>query len=357
MATVSLSPNGLDRYARSGPPDRLLVGTMDGVVELRKAPSGWVVQDRTLPGVHISALLFDTARDETYAASHGAGIFLRRGDQAWAAISTGLEHRNVFTLARNDRGTLFAGTEPAHLYHSIDRGATWAELTGLRAVPGVDQWNFPAPPHVAHVKHVDFDPRSEKTIYVAIEQGALLKSIDGGKTFRALAFQDDSYVLNNDVHRVVCNPQQPDELFVPGGDGISHSTDAGESWEHLTTPKMRVGYPDATFVAPDGAVYTTGGGTSPDVWRRTGDAASTVARSRDGGKTWEDLDLPHLRGNIEAATLVTWTGGYGFFAGTTDGEVFASMDQGKSWEQIASELAPVSKCIHHRNLQIGRGAA
>jgi photosystem II stability/assembly factor-like uncharacterized protein len=357
MATVSLSPNGMDRYARGGPPDRLLVGTMDGVADLRKAPSGWVVQARSLPGVHISALLYDTARDETYAGSHGDGMFLRRGDQAWAPISTGLEHRNVFTLARNDRGTLFVGTEPAHLYHSIDRGAVWAELTALRDVPGVDQWNFPAPPHVAHVKHVDFDPRNEKIMYVSIEQGALLKSTDGGRTFRELTFQDESYALNKDVHRVVINPQNPDELFLPGGDGIAHSTDAGETWEHLTTPQMRVGYPDATFVAPDGALYTTGGGTPPNVWRQTGDAASTVARSRDGGKTWEDLALPHLRGNIEAATLVTWSGGYGFLAGTTDGEVFASMDQGQTWEQIASGLAPVSKCIHHRNLQMGRGAA
>jgi len=357
MATVSLSPNGLDRYVRAAPPDRLLVATMDGVAELRLAPSGWVVHERTLPGVHVSALLFDTARDEVYAGSHGAGIFLRHGAAAWSSVSEGLGSRNVFTLARNDRGTLYAGTEPAHLYRSIDRGALWEEVTALRRVPGVETWNFPAPPHVAHVKHVDFDPRTERTMYVAIEQGALLKSTDGGATFRELAFQDASYVLNKDVHRVVCNPQNPDELFLPGGDGISHSTDAGETWEHLTTSHMRVGYPDATFVAPDGALFTTGGGTSPDVWRRTGDAASTVARSRDGGRTWEDLALPHLRGNIEAATLVTWSDGYGFFAGTTDGEVFTSLDRGETWQQIATNLAPISKCIHHRNLQIGRGAA
>lgn len=357
MATVSLSPNGLDRYTRSGPPDRILVATMDGVADLRKAAGGWSIHDRTLPSVHVSALLFDTARDETYAGSHGAGIFMRHGSAPWIDRSNGLGSRNVFTIARNDRGTLFAGTEPAHLFRSIDRGATWAEVTALRRVPGVDAWNFPAPPFVAHVKHVDFDPRDERTMYVAVEQGALLKSTDGGVTFRELVFQDASYVLNKDVHRVVCNPQSPDELFVPGGDGISHSTDGGATWEHLTTPKMRVGYPDATFVAPDGALFTTGGGTAPNVWRETGDASSTVARSRDGGRTWHELALPALRGNIEAATLVIWPDGYGFFAGTTDGEVFASVDRGETWEQIAAGLAPISKCIHHRNLQIGRGAA
>jgi hypothetical protein len=357
MQTVSLSPNGLDSYARGGPPDRLLVATMDGVVDLRSASGRWTVHERTLPGIHVSALIYDSARDETFAASHGAGIFRRNGGAPWQPASAGLTSQNVFTLARNNRGTLFAGTEPAHLFHSIDRGGKWQELPALRRVPGVEAWNFPAPPFVAHTKHVDFDPRSERTLYVAIEQGALLKSTDGGKTFTELAFQDASYVLNKDVHRVVCNPQNPDELFVPGGDGISHSTDGGATWEHLTTPEMRVGYPDATFVAPDGVLITTGGGTSPDVWRKTGDAASTVARSRDGGRTWEALRLPDLRGNIEAATLVSWRDGYGLVAGTTDGEVFASMDRGETWQQIAADVAPISKCIHHRNLQIGRGAA
>jgi photosystem II stability/assembly factor-like uncharacterized protein len=357
MQTVSLSPNGLDRYPRGGPPDRLLVGTMDGVVDLRQEGVAWSVHERTLPGVHISALLYDSARDESFAGSHGAGMFVRRAGATWVNSSDGLGNMNVFSLTRNDRGTLYAGTEPAHLYKSIDRGKRWDEVTAVRTVPGVDAWNFPAPPHVAHVKHVDVDPRNERTIYVAIEQGALLKSTDGGATFGELSFQDASYVLNKDVHRVVFNPANPDELFVPGGDGISHSTDAGATWEHLTTPQMRVGYPDATFVAPDGAIYTTGGGTPPNVWRETGDAASTVVRSRDGGKTWEALALPALRGNIEAATLVTWRDGFAFVAGTTDGEVFLSVDNGETWKQIASGLAPISKCIHHRNLQIGRGAA
>ena len=54
---------------------------------------------------------------------------------------------------------------------------------------------------------------------------------------------------------------------------------------------------------------------------------------------------------------MSWPGGFGFFAGTTDGEVYASLDKGETWAPIAAGLPPVSKSIHHRNIQIGRGAA
>ena len=53
------------------------------------------------------------------------------------------------------------------------------ELAGLRAVPTASTWSFPAPPHIAHTKFITFDPKDSRTIYACIEQGALLKSIDG----------------------------------------------------------------------------------------------------------------------------------------------------------------------------------
>jgi hypothetical protein len=54
---------------------------------------------------------------------------------------------------------------------------------------------------------------------------------------------------------------------------------------------------------------------------------------------------------------VQWPGGFGFFAGTTDGEVFCSEDRGNSWHCIATGLPAVSKCIHHLNLESGRRLA
>jgi photosystem II stability/assembly factor-like uncharacterized protein len=362
MATVALSPNGVDEFHLDTRPDTVLAATMDGVVELRLAGGAWTTAERSLAGRHASCLAIDRQSGTAFAGTHGDGFYRRAAGGDWVRAGDGLSEPNIFSLAAIATGelpVLYAGTEPAHLFCSTDGGSRWHELEALRRVPGCEAWNFPAPPHIAHVKHIDVDPRAPHTIYVSIEQGALLRSVDSGATFEELHFQDDTYVLNKDVHRVVFNPHNPAEFYVPGGDGITYSSDAGRTWSHRTTPQMRIAYPDAMFCSPetDGVVFATGGGTAPDVWRKTGDARSTVARSRDHGQTWEALALPHLRGNIEAATLVTWPGGFGFFAGTTDGEIFASTDRGESWSLIASNLPPISKCIHHRNLLLGRGAA
>ena len=61
-----------------------------------------------------------------------------------------------------------------------------------------------------------------------------------------------------------------------------------------------------------------------------------------------------LAANIEAITLVVWPGGFGFFAGTTDGDIFHSRDKGRTWTRIAAGLPAVSKCLHHNNLAAGR---
>jgi photosystem II stability/assembly factor-like uncharacterized protein len=360
--TVTLSPNGLDSYRSATPPDRVLVATIDGVVELHRSGATWAVAARDLRGVHVSALLGDPQGDAVYAGSHDHGLFRRADTGEWVAASTGITSENVFSLGctvRDGRTTLFAGTEPAMLFQSSDGARSWEELTALRSIPGRESWDFPAPPNIAHAKHVDVDPRDPDVFYLSIEQGALLKTLDGGRTFRELSFKDDSYVYNKDAHRVLINPLNPDEIYLTGGDGVTRSADGGATWERVATPEMRVSYPDAAFCSPltDGTIYAAGAGARPGRWRQTGDAEAAMARSRDRGRNWEVLDLPPLRGNIEAVTLVNWPGEYGFFAATTDGEVFASLDRGECWSLIASALPAVSKCVHYANVMKGRGAA
>lgn len=364
--SVCLSPNGVDAYRLPALPACLLVGTVDGVVEVRpEDPTHWNVAGSSLRGVHVSSLLLDAQHASIFAGSHDAGIFRSvDGTATWEAKSTGLASTNVFSLnsrAEGDAVSIYAGTEPAWLFRSRDNGETWVELDALRSISGREGWDFPAPPHIAHTKNIKFDPHDAGAMYLAVEQGALLRSVDGGATFVQLLYQDDSYIYNQDVHRIAFNPGARGDIVLSGGDGIARSLDAGSTWRHLATREMRVGYPDATFFSPDGdgVLFTMGARGTPGRWRESGDAGSTVVRSDDGGTTWTEVGggFPSsVRGSIEAATLVAWPDGFGFFIATTDGDIFASFDKGRSWSHITAGLPAVSKGGHYRNVLAGRAS-
>jgi hypothetical protein len=100
-------------------------------------------------------------------------------------------------------------------------------------------------------------------------------------------------------------------------------------------------------------MFTAGANESPRGWYQTRDADLRVARSRDGGETWELVErgLPeHIHGNTEAMSMNVWPDGFALFVATSDGEVFYSDDEGESWSTIAQGLPGVSKGMHYRIL-------
>jgi photosystem II stability/assembly factor-like uncharacterized protein len=368
LETVCLSPNGVDTYTLSSPPRQLLIATMDGIVWLQGDQDGaWRVTAHMLTGQHVEALMVAPETRTIFAATHGGGLHRRAATDTQFSCAGAVPRSIVFTLTwvREPQGiALYAGTEPAALFRSRDDGLSWHELPALRQVPSSARWNFPAPPHIAHVKHITADPRDSQVLYVCVEQGALLKSFDGGNSFFELAFDDASYRLNKDTHRIVFTPGNPDEIYLDGGDGITKSLDAGRTWTRIATPSMRVGYPDQLFISPenDDQIFVVGGGTAPNVWRQSGTADAAIVRSDDRGLSWSHVggglpDGEALKGNLEAASLVRWPGGFGLVAASSDGEVFGSFDKGGSWRLLSASLPPISKCVHHANLSIGRAKA
>src|SRR5579883_450307 len=357
--TTCLAPNGPMVYRGDAPPTRLLVGTADGIVCLERADAAapWQPAGRLLEGRHISTLLFEPRRGGLFAGVHNGGLYRSLdGGATWVRQMTGIAEEHVFSLAATERDgqtILYVGTEPARLFESADYGATWRELPALRAGPETEAWTFPGPPHLAHVKDVTFDPRDPRTMYVSVEQGALLKSTDAGQTFRELKeYSRPDDPVYRDLHRLVLRPSNPDQMYFTGGAGLYYSADGGEHWEHLSDHHARIGYPDGIQFAPDDdqVMFMAGARYNPGEWRQTHDADATIGRSRDGGRTWEILTngLPeHMRGNVESLVLSAWPGGYALFAGTTDGDVFASEDAGDTWTHIAGGLAPISKGGHY----------
>jgi photosystem II stability/assembly factor-like uncharacterized protein len=354
---VCLSPNGLNRYDGTSAPTQLLVATANGVTLLERDArgGGWTAAASGLAGMHATTLTTLPGRPGVFVGTHGDGVlFSADGVGGWEPRNEGLTLHDVYSLtavAQDGGVTLYAGTQPASLFRSRDLGQSWQEIPAIRQVPGTEQWTFPAPPRVAHTKMLAVDPRNPDHILAAIEQGALLKTVDGGQSWREL----DSYSRADDraykdIHNVMMLPSDPNTVFMTTGVGLYTSHDGGETWDRKTGEEFRLAYPDHICLSPDErTLFMSGARLHPGHWHRGHIADTAIVRSRDGGKTWDTE--PHgftvaPRANIEAMSVAAYPGGYTVFVGDTEGTVFASDDCGDHWARVTDTLAPVSKGDH-----------
>jgi photosystem II stability/assembly factor-like uncharacterized protein len=351
---IGLSHGGTTIYSSPSLSNEVLVGTREGVVTIARAGSEWKVAHRAITDKHISAIVKEPESGLTFAGAFHGSVYVSKDDgKTWEARANGMTQNNIYSLAvrrMNSRVRVFAGTEPAHLFVSDDLGLNWAEIPSLRSVPSVPKWSFPAPPHIGHVKHINFDPEDSETIYASVEVGGLLRSTDGGNHW------EEFPSLYEDVHRLMIHPSNPKFLYGVTGRGLYVSPDAGATWNQWTHREDEIGgYPDGFVFRPSDAnlILMTAAHDAPGTWRTTHFAGARISRSKDGGRTWEILHngLPdRLQASIEAFCLEEAGDSTAVFAATTSGDIFCSSDMGDSWEKVITGLPPISKAGHYRNL-------
>jgi photosystem II stability/assembly factor-like uncharacterized protein len=353
---ILLSPGGTVTREGDGPAESLLVGTVEGVFLFqRDARIGWRLARRGLEGVFVSSL---TRLDDgaLIAGTHGMGVARSDdGGHTWRLCNHGLSHVDIWVVKRerlHGREWLFAGSLPAHLFVSEDGGESWRELPALREVPSAAQWLFPPPPHMGHVK--DIEALGDR-LYVGIEVGALVCSDNAGQTFSELPVDPD--VGDVDIHKILVHAQRPGRIVAATGWGMIISEDDGATWQKgIALP--RIDYPVPLVMHPHDPdlLFVAGGEGWPPNWYALGRSRARIARSRDGGRTWERLlgGLPDgQRPTYGALAIDAWHGGFAVYAADTDGQIFESRDGGDTW-QIIAEAGPVSKGDQYRGLAKNR---
>lgn len=356
-APVLLSSSGDHIQRAATPSDTLIVGTADGVYMLKRDAAGeWSLAHRALQGCALSALT-RLQNGALVAGIHGVGVARSDdGGLSWQWKNNGLTQFDIWSVRAgilNGRERLYAGAMPAHLYVSEDAGESWRELSALREVPGRERWFFPPAPHLGHVKDIVIDGRR---LFVGIEVGALLVSDDEGASFTPLPVDPDPCEV--DVHRVLVTPKRPDRILISNGlAGTMVSEDNGRTWQRGLNPPG-LDYPDAFVMHPDDPdlLFVAGAVGWPPHWYKIGRARTKIARSRDGGKSWERLlgGLPDgQRAIFSGLTLEAFDGGFALYAGDTDGQIYESRDGGDRWHMIA-EVGAVSKGDFYKALAKGR---
>lgn len=332
---------------------KLCVGTSKGVVILgaeRGAPllaladpsSVWcMAQDCRDPGV-----IYAGAVDHAHMGSaRGKGTLARSADggRTWTDITPSVaRNEDVWALAAapDVAGELFVGTSHARLLHSLDHGRTFRECAAFLKLPGRDRWSFPPPPHVPHVRAIEFDPHDPATIYVGVEEGGVARTRDRGASFELL-----NSGIYEDVHSLAVDPQNARRLYATTGAGFYVSETRGSSWRQVRRGLNR-SYAVPLFAA-DGQpeeIYVAAAAGPPPFWA-TGPAGADalIFRSFDYGLSFEPLGgegpvMPE-RGMVMRFRADPENEG-GFFAVTTDGSVVRVRPHGETAAVVAQRLPP-----------------
>src|SRR5438552_3878747 len=108
------------------------------------------------------------------------GVY-RSGDGGRSWKRSGVEGFDVWhvTAAPGDPSTLYAGTQPAHMFKSGDGGTTWESFDDFLKAPGAEHWCLPGG-QTARALTLVVDPFNRQHLLAGVEVGGVVASGDGG---------------------------------------------------------------------------------------------------------------------------------------------------------------------------------
>jgi len=140
---------------------------------------------------------------------------------------------------------VWVGTEPSEVWRSGDAGSSWEQTSTLETLSSSSEWSFPPRPDTHHVRWIACHPIDPERLWVAIEAGALVSTVDGGRTW-----SDRVPSGPWDTHELTIHRKAPDTLRVSAGDGYFESDDAGATWRSPSAG-LEVGYLRSVAIDPD----------------------------------------------------------------------------------------------------------
>ncbi|MDG3007173.1 sialidase family protein [Paludisphaera mucosa] len=205
------------------------------------------------------------------------------------------EFKRVWHLepSTTDPDSVYAGVEDAALFRSSDGGRSWRELAGLRGHESGPSWQPGAGGMGLHT--VVLDPGDPKRIFIAISAAGVFRSDDGGRTWapknrglRSQFIPDPDAPVGHCVHRIAMHPSRPNTLFMQKHWDVMRTDDGGESWREVSGDlPSDFGFPIDVHAHEPETVYVVP--IKSDSEHYPPEGKLRVYRSRTGGDAWEPL--------------------------------------------------------------------
>jgi hypothetical protein len=301
---------------------RVLVGTRKGgfILTADGKRERWEVQGPLFAGWEVFHLAGSPAEPNRLYASQSGGWFgqqIQRSDDGgatWEPVGNefaydgvpgthqwfdGTQHpwefNRVWHLEPSpaDPDLVYAGVEDAALFRSTDGGRSWHELSGLRCHTSGPSWQPGAGGLCLHT--IVLDPSRPERIYVAISAAGAFRSDDAGASWKPInrglhseGIPDPDAEVGHCVHRIAMHPARPDVLFMQKHWDVMRSDDGGDSWREVSgNLPTDFGFPIVVNAHEPDTVYVVP--IKSDSEHFPPDGKLRVYRTRSGGGEWEPL--------------------------------------------------------------------
>jgi photosystem II stability/assembly factor-like uncharacterized protein len=315
---------------------RLYVGTigeglfrsLDGGASYVRACDGMFVE------CHVRALVVDPRDDRILLMGTEQGLYrTSNGADSWTPVDGPLHGMQIWSIAfaPHNPNLIIVGTCPARIFVSADGGATWREGTvAIRQdCPRIIR---------TRVTSLLVDVDAPGMIWAGVEIDGLFRSRDAGKTWERVG----QGLSSQDIHALAKVSDRT--LLAATNNDLNVSVDAGLNWRGLGIGKvMPWSYCRTLFQLP---------GRRSEVLLGNGDGppgtAGAIGLSLDGGATWQRARIESSQSAASFQPNSTiWTFACHaadptlVYAGSVSGQVFRSLDSGRSWEKLAREFGEI----------------